>query len=97
MNLKHRLSVKSTATVRFLSEKECIFSDEVSNNHENCLSIMKAKNKAELWDMVVTRAQREAAQTKFNPIVNVVTPDGKLIVKKLTPIAPIVDNECPLA
>ena len=86
MNLKHRLSNRTTATIRILSNTQAIYSDECTNDHKECLSIVEANDKGELWNKLYNLAITHAAQTKFAPKVNLITPDGEL---KIIPLKPL--------
>lgn len=83
MNLKHRLNHKTTATVRIINDTQAIFSDECTDNHSTCLSIIEANDKAELWNKIINLAKTQASLTRFHPKINVISPDGKLYINTL--------------
>jgi hypothetical protein len=73
MNLKQKLTIKSTSTIQIISETQAIYSDEITTNAA-CLSIIVAETKELLWLAVKERAIKDAAtQKKFMPIINLIT------------------------
>jgi len=82
MNLKHKLTHKTTATIQLLTDTSCIFSDEVSTSHD-CLSIIEAPSKAELWNKIQQLSIAHASSTRFQPIINLITLNKELKVIKI--------------
>lgn len=89
MNLKSKLTLKATATVKFTSDTQAIFSDECTNSHINALTILTADNKQALWDLVVDKATTDASTTRFAPVIIVITPSDEQIIFKPVPKKPL--------
>ena len=87
MNLKSKLTARATAVVRFINDTNCIFSDEVSPTHKDCLQVLEAATKAELWEKCKALAIQHAAPTRFKPVILVVTPTNELKRVELKPPA----------
>ena len=79
MNLKHRLNYKTTATVKIISETQAIYSDEISPDTLNCLSIIEASNKSELWSKI--RELSASYQSKFVPTINLITENNLQVIQ----------------